>query len=95
MKAALSTVLLAEALLASGTLNPRPESFFDARDLMQVKYEMVRWVEREHVPVQAAAAAFGFSRVAWYQVNARYVTYGLAGLLPQRRGPRPYPQKQD
>jgi hypothetical protein len=105
MKAALSTVLKAEALQASGTLNPRPErvtdplfheqSFFDARDLMQVKYEMVRWVEREHVPVQAAAAAFGFSRVAWYQVNARYVTYGLAGLLPQRRGPRPYPQKQD
>jgi len=104
MNAALSSVLKAEALRASGTLNPRAErvtdplfhgqSFFDARDLMQVKYEMVRRVEREHVPVHVAAAAFGFSRVAWYQVRARYERCGLVGLLPQRRGPRPHPQKQ-
>jgi hypothetical protein len=104
MNTTLSTVLKAEALRASGTLNPRPErvtnplfhgqSFFDARDLMQVKYEMVRQVEREHVPVQVAAAAYGFSRVAWYQVKARYIAYGLVGLLPQRRGPRSHPQKQ-
>lgn len=104
MHTATATVLKAEALRACGTLNPRPErvidplfrgqSFFDARDLVQVKYEMVRRVEREHVPVQTAAAAFGFSRVAWYQVKARYERCGLVGLLPQRRGPPPHPQKQ-
>lgn len=104
MKAVNSTILKAEALRASGTLNPRPErvtdplfrghSFFDARDLVQVKYEMLRRAERDHVGVQTAAAAFGFSRVAWYQVKARYDTCGLVGLLPQRRGPKPHPQKQ-
>ena len=54
----------------------------------------VRRVAREHAPVQAAAATFGFSRVAWYQISARYAQCGLAGLLPQRRGPQPHPQKQ-
>jgi hypothetical protein len=105
MKAATSTVLKAEALRASQTLNPRPErvtdplfhgpGFFDVRDLMQVKYEMVRRVDREQLPVQTAARAFGFSRVAWYQVKAKYVADGLVGLLPQRRGPQRHPQKQN
>jgi hypothetical protein len=61
---------------------------------VQVKYEMLRRVEREQVGVQTAATAFGFSRVAWYQVKARYTTCGLVGLLPQPRGPKPHPQKQ-
>ena len=104
MQTALSTVLKAEALRATGTLNPRPArvtdplfqgaTFFDARDRLQVKYEMLRRVAREHVSVPAAALSFGFSRVAWYQVSARYAQCGLAGLLPQRRGPQPRPQKQ-
>jgi hypothetical protein len=104
MKTVTATVLKAEALHASGTLNRRPErvtdplfrghSFFDARDLVQVKYEMLRRVEREQVGVQMAATTFGFSRVAWYQVKARYDRDGLVGLLPQRRGPKLHPQKQ-
>ena len=104
MQTALCAVLKAEALRATGSLNPRPArvtdplfhgaSFFDAQDLMQVKYEMLRRVAREHVPVYAAASTFGFSRVAWYQISARYAQGGLAGLSPQRRGPQPHPQKQ-
>ena len=53
-------------LAASRTLNPHPETladaafagsdFFDARDLVQVKYEMVRRVEAEDAPVARAAA---------------------------------------
>ena len=49
----------AQELAASRTLNPRPEAvvdeafrsseFFDARDLVQVKYEMVRRVEADGV----------------------------------------------
>jgi hypothetical protein len=61
------------ALRAARTLNPRPEAvadeafstgpeFFDARDLVLVKYEMVRRVRAEGQPVTKAAAAFGFSR---------------------------------
>jgi len=55
----------AEVLAGSRTLNPRPgavtdelfaaEEFFDARDLVQVKYEMVRKTDVEDVPVAAAA----------------------------------------
>lgn len=104
MQVALSTALKAEALRTTGTLNPRPErvtnplfqgsNFFDARDRMQIKYEMLRCVACEHFSVPSAALSFGFSRMAWYQVSARYAQCGLVGLLPQRRGPQPRPQKQ-
>jgi hypothetical protein len=92
-----------EALRSQGTFNPRPErvsaavfhgcAFFDARDLVQVKYEMLRLVSRDGVPVQTAAQAYGFSRVAWYQIKARYEACSLSGLLPQPRG-RPRPPKK-
>lgn len=94
--------LKAEALRASGTLHPAPARvidplfqclpFFDGRDLVQVKYEMLRRVEHEHAVVQAAATAFGFSRVTWYQAKAQYDTQGLVGLLPRRRGPQRHPK---
>jgi len=93
-----------EALRSHGTLNSRPErvsaalfrgcAFFDARDLVQVKYEMLRLVSREGVPVQTAARAYGFSRVAWYQIKARYEAGSLLGLLPQPRGRRRPPKKR-
>ena len=43
---------------------------------------------------QAAATAFGFSRVTWYQAKAQYDTRGLVGLLPRRRGPQLHPKKR-
>ena len=68
------------ALAETRTLNPRPEAvrdeqfasseFFDARDLVQVKYEMVRRVRVDGAPVTAAAAAFGFSRPSYYEAAA-------------------------
>jgi transposase len=87
------------ALRAARTLNPRPEAvadeaftsgpeFFDARDLVQVKYEMVRRVRAEGQPVTKAAAAFGFSRPSYYQAAAAVEAGGLAGLVPARPGPR-------
>jgi transposase len=87
-----------ETLRQHGTLNPRPESvtdplfqeqeFFDAHDLVQVKYEMLRRVRIEGAPVQATATAFGYSRMALYQIGQRFKAEGLMGLLPQSRGPR-------
>jgi transposase len=87
------------ALRAARTLNPRPEAvadeaftsgpeFFDARDLVQVKYEMVRRVRADGQPVTKAAAAFGFSRPSYYQAAAAVEAGGLAGLVPARPGPR-------
>ena len=80
-------------------LNPRPQRvtdpsftsgdpFFDARDLVQVKYEMLRRVSREGRPASRAAQDFGFSRPSFYQAQALFEEGGLPALLPQRPGPR-------
>ena len=86
------------SLTKYGSLNPHPERvqdalfqsqlFFDPRDLVQVKYEMLRRVLREGQPPGKTAASFGFSRVTFYQVQERFGNAGLPGLLPHRKGPR-------
>jgi transposase len=87
-----------EALRAARSLNPRPESvvdeefiaveFFDARDLVQVKYEMVRRVQVDGAAVTRAAAAFGFSRPSYYEAAAALEEGGLSALVPAKPGPR-------
>lgn len=62
--------------------------FFDAHDLLQVKYELVRRVKIDRVPISVAANAFGVSRPTVYQAIASFEDAGLAGLLPNRPGPR-------
>ena len=64
------------------------QEFFDARDLVQVKYEMVRRVKADGAPVTAAAAAFGYSRPSYYEAAAALERSGLEGLVPARPGPR-------
>ena len=86
------------ALREHGALHPRPHQvhdplfqhseFFDPRDLVLVKYEMLRRVRVEGLSVTATARAFGFSRVAFYQAMATFQKEGLVGLLPRRRGPK-------
>src|SRR6266481_9625846 len=86
------------ALAAARCLNPHPEQvrdeeflasdFFDARDVVQVKYEMVRKVKAEGAPVTTAAAAFGYSRPSYYEAAAALEQSGLEGLVPARPGPR-------
>src|SRR5664279_2868422 len=88
----------AQELAASRTLNPHPDTvrdtaftangFFDSRDLVQVKYEMVRRVEAEGVPVSEAAAAFGFARQSYYTAAHALSEGGLAALVPGKPGPR-------
>ena len=87
-----------DALSKQGTLNSCPKKvtaplfqgseFFDPHDLLQVKYEMLRHATKGAGSVTETAAAFGFSRVAFYQIRLRYDRYGLAGLLPKPRGPQ-------
>ena len=62
--------------------------FFDPRDLVLVKYEMLRRVRIDGQSVTQAAHAFGFSRVAFYRAKAAFEREGLAGLIAKRRGPR-------
>lgn len=87
-----------EALRQRGTLNPRPQDvtdelfveggFFDPRDLVQVKYEMLRRVQSDGSTVSGAAAAFGFSRPSFYQALSTFRAEGLGGLIPRKRGPK-------
>jgi transposase len=87
-----------ESLRQQGVLNPHPQKvadplfqrdeFFDPRDLVQVKYEMLRRVRLEGASVTEATQAFGFSRPVFYQAQALYHRAGLPGLIPRRPGPR-------
>jgi transposase len=82
----------------SGTLNPNPDkvndelfqalAFFDNSDLLQVKYEMLRCVEKEGRTVSKAAQAFGFSRRHFYEIQKQFAQAGFQGLMPEKRGPR-------
>jgi transposase len=87
-----------QALRAERSLNPRPEAvrdeqfarseFLDARDLVQVKYEMVRRARVDGESVSRAAEAFGFSRPSFYAAQASLDGGGLAALVPARPGPK-------
>ena len=87
-----------ERLKREGVLNRHPEAvqapwfvgqrFFDARDLVQVKYEMLRHVRIDGADKSSAAALFGFSRPTLYQAEAAFARDGLGGLLPRARGPK-------
>jgi len=88
----------ANALHEQGCLHPHPDAvadplfgaldFFDRRDLVQVKYEMLRSVRVDGQAASSAARSFGLSRASFYQAQAALQREGLAGLLPKKRGPR-------
>ena len=89
-----------ESLKKYGALNPHPQKvgekmfsdsaleFFDSRDLVQVKYEMLRAVEKEGRSVRQASEAFGFSRPAFYQAQSQFKQEGVIGLVKKRPGPK-------
>jgi transposase len=80
-----------------GTLNPKPEKvkdslfasheFFDPDDLIQVKYEMLRRVEKESMPITKASSSFGYSRFSFYRILTAFKNKGISGLIPEKKGP--------
>jgi len=86
------------ALRNQGALNDRPDKvrdasflahdFFDPRDRVQVRYEMVRRHRVDERPASEVASSFGVSRQTFYITEAIFSRKGLAGLLPRRRGPK-------
>lgn len=88
----------ATALRGAGALHPHPEvvqdeafaghPFFDRRDRVQVKYEMLRRHRVEGRAVRHVAAGFGVSRQAFYTAQAAFSAQGIPGLLPRPRGPQ-------
>jgi len=90
--------LKTNGLSEQGVLNQHPDrvkdprfkenEFFDPRDLLQVKYEMIRKVTTEGEPVVQAAQEFGFSRPSFYLAQTAFAKEGFPGLIPKKRGPR-------
>src|SRR2546427_6770328 len=88
----------AQALKAAGAFNPRAgqvrhplfqrSEFFDPQDLLQLKYETLRALEKDSYSTAQAAREFGLSRPTIYQAKSQFEQSGLEGLLPQRRGPK-------
>lgn len=86
------------ALRARGALHPHPEAvrdepfltheFFDPRDLVQVKYEMLRRHRLEGWAITQAADIFGTSRQTFYVAQGDFESQGLWGLVPRKRGPK-------
>ncbi|HEU5382128.1 MAG TPA: helix-turn-helix domain-containing protein [Ktedonobacteraceae bacterium] len=81
------------------TLHPCPEKvrdplftsgspFFDSRDLVQVKYELLRRVRVDGYSVADATELFALSRPTFYAAQAAWERAGLSGLLPVPTGPR-------
>ncbi|MBY0462285.1 MAG: helix-turn-helix domain-containing protein [Alphaproteobacteria bacterium] len=62
--------------------------FFDAHDLLQVKYEMLRRVHHDTWSITQACQTFGFSRPAFYQAQEAFEEQGFMGLIPHKRGPQ-------
>ncbi len=87
-----------QALARDGALNPHPETvrdplfasnpFFDPKDLVQVRYEMVRRHQADGVSISDVAAAFGVSRPTFYKAQSALAEAGLVGLVPRPRGPK-------
>ena len=87
-----------QALARDHVLNPHPDAvqdplfashpFFDPRDLVQLRYEMVRRHQVDGAAISDAARAFGVSRPTFYKAQTALADAGLAGLVPKPRGPK-------
>jgi transposase len=85
-------------LQRTGTLNPHPTAvsdtlfrenpFFDSKDLLQVRYEMLRRHRVEGASIVDVSSTFGVSRPTFYQAQTAFECSGLTGLLPKQRGPK-------
>ncbi len=86
-------------LRQSHTLHPHPDqvrdplftsgsSFFDPRDLVQVKYELLRRVWVDGYSVTHATSLFALSRPTFYAAQTSWEQAGIVGLLPEPTGPR-------
>lgn len=88
----------ARYLQDSGTLNSRAQAvtdplfdesdFFDPRDLVLVKYEMLRCVQADGIAATESSQRFGFSRAGFYKTLSAFQRQGMVGLIPSQPGPR-------
>lgn len=66
----------------------RQNDFFDPRDKVQAKYEMLRAVYFDDSKVSEASRQFGYSRESFYNAADAFREQGIAGLADGKRGPK-------
>jgi transposase len=79
-------------------LNPNPETvidelfrtneFFDPRDHLQVRYEMIRRHRVDKITIKEAARQFGVSRVTFHKFASMFDKEGIIGLISHKPGPQ-------
>jgi len=85
--------------LAPDLVNPRHEAithplfsaipvFFDPRDLLQVRYELLRCHRVDGETVVRVCREFGVSRQTFYNLLEKFEAQGIPGLLPRTPGPK-------
>ena len=87
-----------ECLKENGTYNADSKSvlaedfkhgiFFDPCDLIQVKYEMLRSVEKKELSITEASTKYGLSRQTYYINKAAVEEGGISALMPKKTGPK-------
>ena len=88
----------ADSLARCGALHPHPgrvqdalfrgSTFFDPRDLIQVRYELVRRFRVNGHAAAEVARSFGVSRQSLYLLARAFQQRGLPALFPRKRGPK-------
>lgn len=69
----------------------KTNEFFDPKDLIQARYEMLRAPRVDGVTVNEAAERFGVSRVTYYKLAKAFEEKGIIGLKGHKPGPKgPY-----
>ena len=74
------------ANVTAGIFSSNP--FFDKKDVIQVKYEMIRAASNGEGSVTEIADAHGFSRKSFYQIGKAFASGGLGALVPKKKGPK-------
>jgi len=87
-----------DILLKNGTYNKNHikvteqrfinDDFYDSRDLVQVKYEMLRTVRESERTVDEVAGKFGFSRSGFYKIKSTFEKEGVSAFVPNKTGPQ-------
>jgi len=72
--------------VAAGIFNTA--AFFDSRDIVQVKYEMIRAASNGEGSITEISDEYGFSRKSYYQILKAFQDGGLYALIPQKPGPK-------
>lgn len=62
--------------------------FFDPRDKVQVKYEMLRAHAVDQAPVATVSRQFAYSRESFYAAQQALLAAGVTGLVDGKRGPK-------